>query len=77
MAFYWNGEDAMPMRKRKDPDDAKKALTLEEINAATALGLLATTCEWCQQVSLYGAKSEPKTCGRLTCGRALKEEWAK
>jgi hypothetical protein len=68
----------MALRKRKpDPDDSKKALTLAEINAATALGLLVMTCGWCQQVSLYGAKREPKTCGRLTCGRALKEEWAK
>jgi hypothetical protein len=80
VAFYWNGEDAMPMRKRKpepDPDDSKKALTLAEIQAAHLLGLFVTTCGWCNQATFYGTKGEPKSCGRLTCGRALKEEWAK
>jgi hypothetical protein len=77
MAFYWAGDD-MALRKRKpDPDDSKKALTLAEIQAAHKLGLFVTTCQWCQQATLYGSKAEPTTCGRLTCGRAMKMEWAR
>jgi hypothetical protein len=68
----------MALRKRKpDPDDAKKALTVEEIQKAHRLGLSVVACRWCNQATFYKTASAPQTCGRLTCGRALKEAWAK
>lgn len=53
----------------------------ETIRLAHALGMQSIVCKVCRHITLFVANEKhtntPKTCGLLTCGKALQESWAK
>lgn len=64
-----------------EKDPANEALTIQELDEASKLGLTVATCRACKRPTLFAlsnqVKVEPVTCGRMPCGREAGEPWSK